>query len=99
MTLAKQRSKAWHPARYDVAEIDAIKALAAGAANAAQQGIALRWLLHAVCEVDDEQFRSDEDGGERETAYALGKRSVGRQVQKLIHMSPAVVAQMREKNA
>ena len=39
----------WHPAEYDQAITGAIKALAAGVANDAQQKRALDWIISSLC--------------------------------------------------
>ena len=60
----------------------ALKALRAGLANAAQQRIALDWVLFDLCKIRDELFvpRASGVDGRRITDYMLGRRSVGLQV-------------------
>jgi hypothetical protein len=72
----------WHPTPYSNAEAYAIKALAAGTANAGQQKIAIDWILRAAGTYDV-TFQPD---SERATSYAEGKRAVGLQVVKLINI-------------
>jgi len=93
----KKRSPAWMPAAYDVQDVDAIKAVFAGKGDAAQQRRVLDWVI-ASADTYELSFRSDADGGERETAFAEGKRHVGMQLVKMINMPPVVVAKLRSKN-
>ncbi len=69
----------WHPAPYDEADTGAIKALAAGNANAGQQQRALAWIINTVCGYYDISYRPLSD---RDTAFAEGKRFVGQQIAK-----------------
>jgi hypothetical protein len=62
----------------------AIKALATGTANAGQQKRALDWIITKACGTYDMSFRPGADG-ERETAFAEGKRHVGLQIVKHIN--------------
>lgn len=59
--------------------------LAAGAASGEEQKIALRWILRCSG-VTDEPYRPGDDG-RRETDYALGKATVGRQIAKLARVN------------
>lgn len=83
MKKPRASSAPWHPATYNDADMAAIKALAAGTANEAQQRRALDWIVHTACGTYDLSFRPGTDG-ERETAFAEGKRWVGLQVVKQI---------------
>ncbi len=95
----KPRVPAWQPADYHpVHDIEALKALALGKASEGQQVRALKWILEQACQTYELSFRSDADGGDRETAFAEGKRHVGMQIVKLINLSPALVAKLRETN-
>lgn len=96
--MRKPRPSAWLPSDYDIADIAAIKALAAGNATESQQQRAVKWIVETVAATYDEPFRSELDGGSRETDFALGRAYVGRQIVKLINMPPALVAKLREKN-
>jgi hypothetical protein len=90
MKASKLRAAAalpWHPAPYEDADASAIKALAAGTASAAQQQRALDWIVHKACATYDLSFRPGE-GGERDSAFAEGKRFVGLQVVKMARAQP-----------
>lgn len=93
----KPRDQAWKPADYDLPDIAAVKAVAAGEATPDQQRRALDWIIKTAAATYDEPFRSDADGGERETNFALGRAFVGRQVVKLINMPERIVAELRKK--
>lgn len=73
----------WAPPLADLADVVAIKALAAGTASDEQQKRALHFILVEVCRVDDEPYCPGENGN-RDTAYALGKRRVGTYLRSLI---------------
>lgn len=95
----KPRDPAWVPAPYEVYDVDAIRAVARGEADPHQQKRALDWIINTAAGAYELSFRSDGQGGERETAFAEGRRFVGMQIVKLANMPPALVAKMRDKNA
>lgn len=71
----------WLPAAYELADAAAIQALVRGDATADQQRRAVAWLVNCSGYYDL-SFRPG-DGGDRETAFAEGKRFVGAQMVKL----------------
>lgn len=71
------------PPETDLADVVAIKAMAAGTASEEQQKRALHFILVNVCRIDDEPYCPGDDGN-RDTAYALGKRRVGVYIRSLI---------------
>jgi hypothetical protein len=75
----------WKPAPYDEADTYAIKALAAGVANEGQQKRALKWIIESLCGTYDLSFRPGPEG-DRDTAFAEGRRSVGLQLVKQINL-------------
>ena len=95
----KPRDPAWKPVDYSEAVVLAFKSLATGTANDIQQKLALDWLITTAAGTYELSFRSDSDGGERETAFAEGRRFVGLQVVKMVNMPPDLVAQLRKQNA
>jgi hypothetical protein len=97
--MRKPRTPSWTPANYELADIEAIKAVFDGKGDPAQQRRALDWVVNAAAETYELSFRSNSDGGDRETAFAEGKRHVGMQLVKMINMPPALVAKLRSKNA
>lgn len=94
--MRKPRDPAWKPVDYTLPEIAAIKALSRGEANEDQQKRALDWIIRLAAGTYDEPYRSDADGGDRETTFALGRAFVGRQVVKLVNMPEKIVAELRK---
>ena len=81
-------TQAWYPARCPDGVAAALRALNAGNANAAQQAIALRWILFDCCKIRDELFvpLADRADGRRVTDYLLGRRSVGLQIARAMEL-------------
>ena len=75
----------WLPAEYVLADAAAIQALARGDATPDQQRRALAWIVQCSGYYDL-SYRPNEDGN-RDTAFAEGKRSVGAQVVKLSNLA------------
>lgn len=96
--MRKPRDPAWKPVDYSESDVLAMKALATGTANESQQKQAIDWLIRVAAGTYELSFRSDADGGERETAFAEGRRFVGLQVVKMVNMPPELVAQLRKQN-
>lgn len=69
----------WDPLELSDYEIRAIKALAAGNANDAQQKRALDVIIHKLAGTYDQSFRPGPDG-HRATDFAEGKRFVGNRI-------------------
>ena len=77
----------WLPVGYEKADVYAIKAMAAGTADAEQQKRALRWIIEEAAGTYDLHYRPDS----RETDFALGRGHVGQQIVKLIKINPVVL--------
>lgn len=73
----------WVPPSYDDDTIYAIRALADGQANEGQQKRAWAYIMY-VTGANDMEFRPDDKGGERASAFASGKRFVGLMLDKLL---------------
>ncbi len=86
------------PVKYEAADVEALQAVQSGTADAYQQRRALDWIIETAAETYGEPFRSDADGGERDTSFALGRAFVGRQIVKMLKISPKIVAELRKKN-
>jgi len=97
-TRKKPREYAWDPAEWTAEEAIAVQAVAKGIASEREQTRAMRWIIHQCCKFGELSFRSDSDGGERETSFAQGKWFVGQQIMKMVDMPPAVIAQMQKGN-
>lgn len=72
----------WLPTKWELADAAAIQAVARGEANPEQQRRAIAWVVEQCAGYYDVSFRPG-PGGDRETAFAEGKRWVGAQVVKL----------------
>lgn len=80
-----ERHAPWKPAPYDPADAAAIQALQTGVATRDQQKRALTWLINTACGTYDMSYRPGQDG-DRDTAFAEGRRSVGLQLVKLCNI-------------
>jgi len=96
--MRKPRDPAWKPVDYRHTDVIALKALSEGKANEAQQKSVLDWIVHVAAGTYELSYRSDADGGERETAFAEGRRFVGLQVVKMVNMPPQMVAELRKQD-
>lgn len=73
----------WYPPEYELADISAIKGLIAGTASPEQQQRALKWIIESACATYELSFRPTSD---RDTAFAEGRRFVGLQLVKALHL-------------
>ena len=80
MTSKPPPGAAWAPAPYDDADVHAVKALA----RDPNHKRALDWIIHQAAGTYDASFRPGPNG-ERETAFAEGRRFVGLTLVKLIN--------------
>jgi len=94
----KPRASAWLPCDDDVADITALRALKEGGATEAQQIRAFNWIIESACDFRSEPFRSDSDGGERETTFHLGRHYVARRIFALLTIPETAVSELRKKN-
>ncbi len=94
----KARQPAWTPVDYDHGTVTALQALARGEAQAHEQTKALDWIIKNCAGTYELSFRSDADGGDRETAFSEGRRFVGMQIVKIVNLAPQVVAALRNRN-
>jgi hypothetical protein len=98
--MTQKRKPAWVPPDYHTDDIAALKAVWAGTANPGEQRRAMEWIIIHAAQYGELSFRSDDAGGERETAFAQGRWFVGQQVQKLIGLDARLVAKLRsDENA
>lgn len=81
------------PAAYDVADIEAIKAVAAGNASESQQKRAMAWIVQKAALTYDETFAM---GLPDVTANLQGRRNVGLQIVKLINMPAEAVDKLKK---
>lgn len=74
----------WAPAEHDVPLVAALKALGRGEASPDQQKRALDWIVNEAAGTYDMTFHPEDD---RATAFAEGKRHVGRQIVGFMNIS------------
>lgn len=92
----KPRDPAWMPVDYSTKDVEAVQAVAKGIANESQQKRAIQWIIGAAGTYDL-SYRSDSDGGERETAFAEGRRFVGLSIVKLVNMTGTALEVLRKQ--
>ena len=68
----------------------AFKALGAGKASEAEQGLVLRFIVATVCEFYDNPYRDND----RDTNFALGKKFVGEIIFKAVNMPTEQIAKL-----
>lgn len=83
----------WRPPEFEQADVVALQALAQGKASIEQQKRALAWIVgsdhrgfhNSACGYYDLSYRPGTEG-ERDTAFAEGRRFVGAQIVKLLKL-------------
>lgn len=73
----------WRPSHWDPADAAALQALVRGDCPVHLQQRAINFIVHTLCGTYDLSYRFGPDG-ERDTAFAEGKRWVGLQIVKLL---------------
>jgi len=84
-TKKPDHSKPYMYAGYSDQQAAAIQALTEGRANEGQQKIALDWIINDVCRYYDLSYRPGPEG-DRDTAFAEGKRFVGSNIVKMTRL-------------
>jgi hypothetical protein len=77
------KSAPWYPPAYELADIMAVKGLAAGTASADQQQRAIKWIIENACAAYELSYRPTSD---RDTSFAEGRRFVGLQIVKALKL-------------
>ena len=77
----------WRPVEPTISEVAALKALQAGKATPEQQQMALRWFIEKACRTYDASYRPGGHEGDRDTAFAEGRRFPGNQTVKMLNMN------------
>ena len=83
---------AYLPATWELSDVVAVQALAAGTASADQQVRALNWVVYRACATDEVEYRPDE----REHVLASGRRFVGLQIRKLMAINIGAINKRSE---
>ena len=73
----------WYPPLYELSDLRAIKGIAAGTATPDQQQRALKWIIENACATYELSYRPTSD---RDTSFAEGRRFVGLQIVKALHL-------------
>lgn len=73
------------PGLLNKADALAIKMMAQGEASPEQQKRALEAIVGRIACADEQSWRADDHGGQRETDFSEGKRFVGLQLRKIVN--------------
>lgn len=92
---AAAQNGAYLPPPYEPADASAIQALLIGEANKDQQQRALKWIIESAAGTYDLSYRPGSDG-DRETAFAEGRRFVGLNVVKLTRLNVSKLVRNEE---
>jgi hypothetical protein len=92
--LKKPAAQPYLPTAWEPADVSALQALQRGEATPDQQTRALAYVIHSVCATYDLSYRPDSD---RDTAFAEGKRFVGLQIVKALHLNLAAIKQAKRQ--
>lgn len=78
----------WYPPPYELADVNALRGLANGTASPEQQQRALKWIIENACATYQLSYRPTSD---RDTSFAEGRRFVGLQIVKALHIDTSVM--------
>lgn len=84
----KQAPGPYLPVAYTPTDIYALQALRDGVATKGQQQQAMKFIIEGICSTYDLSYRPGAADGDRDTAFAEGKRYVGLQIVKFLHAVP-----------
>lgn len=79
----------WFPPPYELADVNALRGLASGTASPEQQQRALKWIIENACATYQLSYRPTSD---RDTSFAEGRRFVGLQIVKALHIDTSILA-------
>lgn len=83
----------WLPAPYTGAIAHAIRACIGGTATEHQQKLAMNWIINVASNADDMSYRPGGLEGDRDSAFAEGRRYVGNQIKKLFNLPLSITTQ------
>lgn len=86
-------AKSWMPPSRDLADIMALKAFAAGTANAEQQKRAYDYILLELSSTNKWPYDHE---SERDTHIAMGRQYVGQWILKFVHNPPELFVKRQE---
>lgn len=78
------------------ADVQAIRAMKNGVANAGQQMLAIDWIMGEAARVTDLAFMMGDDG-RRDTDFALGRQYVGHLIREMLLPATLEAARSRDK--
>lgn len=81
---ALQEHAPWMPVQPELADVAALQALSRGQATEAQQKMALDFFINKASRYYDLSFRPGGHEGDRDTAFAEGRRFAGQQTVKML---------------
>lgn len=93
MARAPAVPASWHPTAYNLAELSAVRAVAAGTADEFAQRRAIKWIIEKAAGTYEPSYRGDAGA---ETFHAEGRRYVGMQIVKLLNMPADVLEALRK---
>ena len=85
--MSSNKQGPWEPAGYELPDVAAIQALVRGDANEEQQKRAIKWIIESAAGTYDQTYWPGGDEGDRNTAFAEGKRFVGNTIVKMTRLS------------
>ena len=91
--MKKPDASPWKPPAWEPPDVSAIQALNRGDATPDQQKRALDFIVR-LAGTYDLSYRPDSD---RDTAFAEGKRFVGLQIVKFLHLNLSAIRQAKER--
>ena len=74
------------PAKWELADASAVQALTVGEATPDQQKRAIKWVVETAAGTYDQSFHPGPEG-DRDTAFAEGRRFVGNSIVKLTRIN------------
>ena len=100
MAFAKKKLEIPANAPYQLARLSselvyAVKAVQCGEADKRQQALFFEWLIIEATKYHDMEYRPGGDEGERDTAFAGGRRFVGIQILRAFNMSQQAIAALK----
>lgn len=93
--MSAMKSNPLAPATYEEADVDAIKAMAAGNASEGQQKRGMQWIVHKAAMTYDETFVP---GHPDVSDHLTGRRNVGNQILKLVNTPIHLLVKSKKDN-
>ena len=85
----------YRPAKLSSELVYAVKAVQCGKADARQQALFFEWLLLEASKYHDMEYRPGGTDGDRDTAFAGGRRFVGHQILRAFNMSEQGIVELK----